>query len=135
MDRYWPTIERSYDCFQKQAVGTHYDWLSASMETLMRNAQSAREKMVASDASADAAPNSNIYMDMPCLESSVLADSLPAEPDATLTAGRFDQLQDLELTAWAQYGDFTDRLYEIESFNMWADLPMIAHDSQPDGNS
>ncbi|KAF7113849.1 hypothetical protein CNMCM5793_004904 [Aspergillus hiratsukae] len=132
MDRYWPTLERSYDLFQKQAVGTHYDWLLTSMETLMRNAQAARQKVVGSDASADAAPNSNIYMDM---ASSILEDSLPAEPEATLTAEELAQLEDQEVTAWAQYGDFTDRLYEIESFNMWADLPMIAHGGQPHGNS
>jgi hypothetical protein len=135
MDRYWPTLERSYEYFQKQAVGTHYDWLSTSMETLMRNARAAREKMVGSDASADAAPHSNMYMDMASLESSMLSDSLRAEPDATLTAEELAQLQDQEVTAWAQYGDFTDRLYEIESFNMWADLPMIAPDSQPHGNT
>lgn len=60
---------------------------------------------------------------MASLESSILADSLPAEPGATLTAEELAQLQDQEVTAWAQYGDFTDRLYEIESFNMWLTYP------------
>ncbi|RHZ48361.1 hypothetical protein CDV55_100846 [Aspergillus turcosus] len=114
MDRYWPTLERSYDFFQKQAVGTHYDWLLTSMETLMRNAQAAPQKAVGSDMSEDAACDSIIYMDMASLESLILADSLLAEPDATLTAEEPAQLQDQEVTAWAQYGDFTDRYLRRE---------------------
>ncbi|PKX96376.1 C6 zinc finger domain protein [Aspergillus novofumigatus IBT 16806] len=115
IDRYWPTLEHSYDLFQKQAVGTHYDWLSASMESLMNNAQAARQKVVDSDATGLQAPNSHIYMDMASLEGPVLSEALPPVPDASLAAEELTQLQDQDVSAWAQYGDFTDRFYELHA--------------------
>ncbi|GIK00921.1 hypothetical protein Aspvir_004951 [Aspergillus viridinutans] len=102
IDRYWPTLERSYDLFQKQAVGTHYDWLLTSMENLMTNARAARQKVVGSDAPGHEAPNSHIYMDMASLEGPILSDTLPAVPDATLAEAELAQLQDQEATAWAR---------------------------------
>ncbi|RHZ54900.1 uncharacterized protein CDV56_107828 [Aspergillus thermomutatus] len=121
MDKYWPTLEYSYDFFQKQAIGTHYDWLLTSMEGLMRNARAARQKAVGKDAPGDAVPHSHIYMDMAPLEGSILSNSLPVVPGVPLTeAQELSHLQDHEAIAWAQYGDFTDRFYEMDggSFNV-----------------
>jgi hypothetical protein len=115
IDRYWPTLERSYEALQKQAVGTQYDWLLASMESLVSNARATRQKVIASGAPRDEAPNPHIYMDMASLEGSILSDSLPAVPDATLAAEELSQLQDQEATAWAQYENFTGRFYEMDA--------------------
>jgi hypothetical protein len=115
IDRYWPTLERSYDLFQKPAVGTHYDWLLASVESLMNNARAARQKVVDSDATGYQEPSSHIYMDMASLEGPVLSESLPPVPVSSLAAEELTQLQDQEVSAWAQYGDFTDRFYELHA--------------------
>ncbi|KAF4178298.1 hypothetical protein CNMCM8694_009230 [Aspergillus lentulus] len=115
IDRYWPTLERSYDLFQQPAVGTHYDWLLAPMERLMDNARAARQKLVDSDTTGLQAPNSHLYMGMASLEGPVLSESLPPVPDASLAAEELTQLQDQEASAWAQYGDFTDRFYELQA--------------------
>ncbi|GFF52750.1 sugar transporter STL1 [Aspergillus udagawae] len=115
IDRYWPTLERSYEALQKQAVGTQYDWLLASMGSLVSNARAARQKVIASGAPRDEAPNPHIYMDMASLEGSILSDPLPAVRDATLAAEELSQLQDQEATAWAQYEDFTGRFYEMDA--------------------
>ncbi|KAF7179894.1 hypothetical protein CNMCM7691_008946 [Aspergillus felis] len=115
MDRYWPTLEHTYDAFRKQAVGTHYDWLLKSMESLMSSARAARQKVVGSNSPGDEPPNSHICMDMASLEGSMLSDSLPDVPGPTLAAEELAQLPDQEATAWAQYGDFTDRFYEMNT--------------------
>ncbi|KAH2495777.1 hypothetical protein KXW70_003243 [Aspergillus fumigatus] len=115
MDRYWPTVERSYDLFQKQAVGTHYDWLSASMDSLMNNARAARQKVVDSDAPGLQAPDSHLYMDMASLERPLLPESLPPVPDAALAPEGLTLLPDQEISAWAQYGEFTDRFDELHA--------------------
>lgn len=115
MDRYWPTVERSYDLFQKQAVWTHYDWLSASMDSLMNNARAARQKVVDSDAPGLQAPDSHLYMDMASLERPLLPESLPLVPDATLAPEGLTLLPDQEISAWAQYGEFTDRFDELHA--------------------